>query len=91
MKVAAAERLASLVSEHDLQEGQIIPSAMSYDTAPAIAAAVAQAAMESGVARLRVNPELVAQYCHDYIYEGFMMPVPSLEESQELSQERRPT
>jgi malate dehydrogenase (oxaloacetate-decarboxylating) len=83
MKLAAAERLASLVSERELREGQIIPPAMSYDIAPALAAAVAQAAMESGVARLRVDPEMVAQSCHDFIYEGLMMPVPALEETEE--------
>lgn len=81
MKIAAAERLAALVSERELQEGQIIPQAMSYEVAPALAAAVAQAAMDSGVARLCVDPQLVAQYCHDFIYEGLMTPVPSLEET----------
>jgi malate dehydrogenase (oxaloacetate-decarboxylating) len=79
MKLAAAERLASLVSDHELQEGQIIPSAMSYEVAPALAAAVAQAAMESGVARVRVAPEVVARHCRDFIYEGILLPVPTLE------------
>ena len=80
MKLAAAERLASLVSEKQLQEGQIIPQAMNYDIAPAVAAAVAQAAMDSGAARIRVDPEMVAQCCLDFVYEGFLAPVPALEE-----------
>lgn len=80
MKLAAAERLASLVTEKEFEEGQIIPQAMNYDVAPALAAAVAQAAMDSGVARIRVDPQIVAQYCHDYIYEGLMTPVPPLGE-----------
>ena len=42
--------------------------------------AVAQAAMDSGVARLRVDPQIVTQYCHDFIYEGFLTPVPALGE-----------
>jgi malate dehydrogenase (oxaloacetate-decarboxylating) len=79
MKVAAAERLASLVSQQELEEGQIIPLAMNYDVAPALAAVVAQAAMDSGVARLRVDPRVVAEHCHDFIYEGIMTPVPPLE------------
>ncbi len=83
MKLAAAERLASLVSDKDLKEGQIIPQAMDYEIAPALAAAVAQAAMESGSARLRVDPEVVAQHCHDFIYEGLLTPVPPLEETPE--------
>jgi malate dehydrogenase (oxaloacetate-decarboxylating) len=82
MKIAAAERLAALVSDRDLQEGQIIPPAMDYEVAPALAAAVAQAAMDSGVARLYVDAQLVARYCRDFIYEGIMAPVPSLEETQ---------
>ncbi len=80
MKLAAAERLASLVTEQELEEGQIIPLAMNYDVAPALAAAVAQAAMDSGVARLRVDPQMVTQHCHDFIYEGLLTPVPALGE-----------
>jgi malate dehydrogenase (oxaloacetate-decarboxylating) len=83
MKIAAARRLAALVTDRELQEGQIIPPAMSYEVAPALAAAVAQAAMDSGVARLRVDAELVERYCRDFIYEGFMAPVPSLDETSE--------
>jgi malate dehydrogenase (oxaloacetate-decarboxylating) len=79
MKVAAAERLAALVSDRERQEGQIIPLAMSYEIAPALAAAVAQAAMDSGVARVRVDPQVVAQNCRDFIYEGMLVPVPPLE------------
>jgi len=81
MKLAAAERLASLVSEHDLQEGQIIPLAMNYEVAPALAAAVAQAAMDSGVARLRADAQLIARSCSDFIYEGIMAPVPAMQET----------
>jgi len=80
MQLAAAERLASLVSENQLQEGQIIPQAMNYDVAPAVAAAVAQAAMDSGAARIRVDPQMVAQRCLDFVYEGLLTPVPALEE-----------
>ena len=36
--------------------------------------------MESGVARVRVDPQVVAQHCHDFIYEGLLLPVPRLEE-----------
>jgi malate dehydrogenase (oxaloacetate-decarboxylating) len=81
MKIAAAERLASLVGERELQEGQIIPPAMNYEVAPALAAAVAQAAMDTGVARLRVDARLVECYCRDFIYEGMMAPVPALDEA----------
>jgi malate dehydrogenase (oxaloacetate-decarboxylating) len=81
MKLAAAKCLASLVREQDLQEGQIIPQAMDYEVAPALAAAVAQAAMDSGVARLHVDAQLVARSCSDFIYEGIMVAVPALQET----------
>lgn len=79
MKLAAADCLAAMVSERDLADGTIIPASMSYDVAPALAAAVARAAMDSGVARLQVDPELVAQGCHDFVYEGLLTPIPPLE------------
>jgi malate dehydrogenase (oxaloacetate-decarboxylating) len=80
MKLAAAEQLAALVSPRELQEGQIIPQSMSYDVAPALAAAVARAAMDTGVARLRVDPKVVAERCYDFIYEGLLTPVAPLDE-----------
>jgi hypothetical protein len=46
-----------------------------------VAAAVAQAAMETGVARLHVDPRLVARACRDFIYEGIMAPVPAVDKS----------
>ena len=49
---AAAKAIASLVSEGELCEEYIIPGAFDDRVAPAVAAAVAQAARESGVARL---------------------------------------
>lgn len=82
MKFAAAERLASLVRDRELQAGQIIPPAMDYEIAPQLAAAVAQAAMETGAARVRVDPQVVTNHCLDFIYEGLMTPVPPLEEMQ---------
>ena len=69
------------MSERDLQDGQIIPLAMNYEVAPALAAAVAQAAMDSGVARLRADAQLIARSCSDFIYEGIMAPVPAMQET----------
>ena len=52
MKMAAARALADLVSPEELSEDYIIPRAFDKRVGPAVAAAVAQAARESGVARL---------------------------------------
>ncbi len=52
MKMAAAEALASLISDEELNEEYIIPKAFDPRVGPAVAAAVAEAARRSGVARL---------------------------------------
>lgn len=52
MKAAAARALAGLIEDKDLREDNIIPSAFDKRVAPAIAAAVAQAARDTGVARV---------------------------------------
>ncbi|MBQ6890326.1 MAG: NADP-dependent malic enzyme [Oscillospiraceae bacterium] len=51
MKLAAAKALAALVSDDELSADHILPGALDKRVAPAVAAAVAQAAVESGVAR----------------------------------------
>ena len=51
MKLAAARALAGLITDSELREDNIIPSAFDKRVAPAIAAAVAQAARETGTAR----------------------------------------
>ena len=52
MKVAAAYAIAGLVSDEELNEECIVPSALDKRVAPAVAAAVAEAARRTGVARI---------------------------------------
>ncbi|MCD8086180.1 MAG: NADP-dependent malic enzyme [Clostridiales bacterium] len=52
MKIAAANALASLVSEEELSAEYILPYAFDERVRPAVASAVAEAARQSGVARL---------------------------------------
>ena len=52
MKIAAAKALASLVSDEELSPDYIIPKAFDPRVGKTVAAAVAQAARDSGVARL---------------------------------------
>ncbi len=51
MKIAAAKAIASLVSHRELSEEYIIPSVFDTRVAPAVAAAVAKAAYQTGAAR----------------------------------------
>ncbi len=52
MKVAAAKAIASLIPDSELRADNIIPSAFDPRVAKAVAAAVAQAARDTGVARV---------------------------------------
>ena len=51
MKMAAAHALANLISDEELSADYIIPYAFDPKVGPAVAKAVAQAAIDSGVAR----------------------------------------
>ncbi len=61
MIVAAAEALARVAEEKGLKPDYIIPKATEPEWAPEEAAAVAKAAIESGVARRKVDPEEVKE------------------------------
>ena len=52
MKLAAAQALADLISPEELNAENIIPAAFDPRVCPAVASAVAQAARDSGVARI---------------------------------------
>lgn len=61
MKIAAALGIASLVAEDELSPDYIIPRPFDPRVAPAVAAAVAKAAMDSGVARVQVDLKELAE------------------------------
>ena len=52
MKIAAAYALANLISDEELNEDYIIPAAFDPRVKEAVSKAVAQAARDSGVARI---------------------------------------
>lgn len=51
MKIAAVQAIAGLLEEHELHEDYVIPAPFDKRVAPAVAEAVARAAVETGVAR----------------------------------------
>ena len=53
MKIAAARAIASLVSDEELTADYILPKAFDLRVGAAVAKAVAQAARDSGVARIK--------------------------------------
>lgn len=62
MKIAAVHAIADFVGD-DLNSEYVIPSALDPRVAPAVAKAVAEAAINTRVARLRLDPETVAENC----------------------------
>ena len=58
---AAAYALADMVKPEELGPQMIIPSTLNPDVAPMVAAATAKAAMDSGIARVKIDPAVVAE------------------------------
>ena len=68
MKIAAANAIASLISESELNETNIIASPLDPRVAPTVAAAVAKAALDTGVARRTdITPEDVAAHTRELL------------------------
>jgi malate dehydrogenase (oxaloacetate-decarboxylating) len=59
MKLAAAYAIANLIPDNELREDYVVPDVFDPRLAPAVAAAVAKAAIETGAARIIVDPEVV--------------------------------
>lgn len=59
MKLAAVYAIADLITPEELSADKVIPAPFDARVAPNVAAAVAKAAMESGVARITIDPEEV--------------------------------
>ena len=57
MKIAAAHAIAGLITEDELSAEYVIPAPFDPRVVPHVAAEVARAAMEEGVARIHVDPE----------------------------------
>ena len=68
MKIAAAYAIASLISDSELNEEHVITNPFDERVAPTVAAAVAKAAIESGVAQNKnVTPEQVAEHTRELL------------------------
>ncbi|MCM3568305.1 NADP-dependent malic enzyme [Neobacillus mesonae] len=61
MKIAAVKAIANLIKDNELSADYVIPAPFDPRVAPNVAAAVAKAAMETGVARIKVDPEDVRE------------------------------
>lgn len=61
MKIAAAKAIADCVKPEELCATFIVPHTLNPEVAPAVAAATAKAAIDSGIARNPVDPAWVAE------------------------------
>jgi len=85
---AAANALSELVPESDLNPKFIIPKVFDFQVAPAIAEAVADAAVKTGEAAISVDPKKVRERLESFIYEG-NFPIPPDEEEEGLTLQER--
>ncbi|MCB8945719.1 MAG: NADP-dependent malic enzyme [Ardenticatenaceae bacterium] len=69
MKIAAAQAIAGLVDDRSLKPDWIIPKGTDFSVAPAVAEAVARTAIETGEARVQVEPTAVAEKVRQFVYE----------------------
>jgi malate dehydrogenase (oxaloacetate-decarboxylating) len=70
MELAAAEALADVIPAGELRTDYIIPDAFDFRVPPSVAAAVARAAMDTGVARVKRDPAAIARETRAFLYEG---------------------
>jgi malate dehydrogenase (oxaloacetate-decarboxylating) len=67
MKVAAAEAIASLISPGELNPDYVIVDPFDRRVGPAVAEAVARAALQSGVARVKIDPAEVRRRVEEMV------------------------
>jgi len=70
MLIAAADAIASLVPEKELGQERIVPRVLDLRVGPAVAGAVANAAIALGVAADEVDAEYVQERTRHLVYEG---------------------
>ena len=70
MLIAAADAIASLVLDKELGHDRIVPRVLDLRVGPAVAGAVANAAVALGVAADDVDPDYVQERTRHLVYEG---------------------
>lgn len=71
MKIAAANAIADLIKDSELNEDYIIPHALDLRVPPKVASAVAKSAVETGIAQKIIDSDIIHERTKNYLYEGF--------------------
>jgi len=72
MKISAANAISCLINDKQLQPDCIIPHALDLLVPPNVARAVAKTAIETNIAQIQVNPDMIFERTRNYFYEGFL-------------------
>ncbi|HET7376892.1 MAG TPA: malic enzyme-like NAD(P)-binding protein, partial [Anaerolineae bacterium] len=72
MLLAAAQALANIITDKELNPNYIIPKVLDFRVAPSVARAVAKAAIETSEAKVAADPDQIAERTRRYVYEGHM-------------------
>jgi malate dehydrogenase (oxaloacetate-decarboxylating) len=67
MKMAAARALAGIIEDKELDDKHILPGPLDKRVVPIIAAAVAEASVQSGAARVTPHPNEVATHAREMV------------------------
>jgi malate dehydrogenase (oxaloacetate-decarboxylating) len=70
MLIAAADAIAALVPEKEIAPDRIVPRVLDLRVGPAVARAVANAAVALGVAANDVHPDEIGEQTRHLVYEG---------------------
>ncbi len=71
MKLAAAKAIASIIKDEELRDDYIIPNPFDIRVVPAVAEAVAQAAIDSGIARKPKDPAEIYNELYKHLSSYF--------------------
>jgi malate dehydrogenase (oxaloacetate-decarboxylating) len=88
MLIAAADAIASLVPEKEIAPDRIVPRVLDLRVGPAVAQAVANAAVALGVAAEDVVPEEIGERTRRLVYEGDTALLDSTSKHPERGQRR---
>ncbi len=72
MKISAANAIADLIDEKELKPEYIIPNALNLEIPPIVAKAVAQVALDTNIAQIKTDPEIIFQRTQNFFQEGFL-------------------
>ena len=73
MKIAAAHAIADVIKDDEVNADYVIPKPTDYTVYREVAVAVSQAAVKTGIARVKRSPEWVREHfqeLHDFYFKN---------------------